>query len=599
MSVPEQIPIVAYIANGTTSQFPITFDLHDSRYLDVLLNKEVAQFASYTVENNSSVVFNTPPKAGDEIILSRSTTLERETHFDSYDNSFRPEAINWDLDKIWQKLQEDHVTDAYFLARLKSELETRRTADSLLQHQIDILNEVLLGVFENASSTYLAEKLRELEKSLEDAINIAAAAGAGSQGWTDLLVVTQDGVTTQRELNAKTVKNDTYAPVLDSPVVLKFNPIMASFIYGISDPTHLDDGLNNFRGLNNPNAWHESNIGIGGFAAGRNNPPFAYLSTAFGHDCVPFGVASLVGGAGSCTGNPDDPNEPNGKWGYCSLAWGKETQALGRISNAMGHLCKSEGMYSSTDGYKSTAGKTLPTHPNYDIYGDDGSAGTASRAHGYEAKAYGNFAFSIGSFTEAYNGAQVIGKGVVIDGVIHPLVVSQRGVGIGYNVSKPTIFCKAGDGVLLEKSWIGFNTDAPMSRYDYRYGVSDAITHVIEDISGAGLLANEVKGLLGNGAYGSLHNTIISHPNAGQAYGTITHYLNGSEYLNIDINRKAKFAKAVEAGAGTDEGFMIAGKKVIGAQMAAIPNSNGTTEDNTRVNNAILNVMRGHGMIAT
>lgn len=45
------------------------------------------------------------------------------------------------------------------------------------------------------------QKLTELQ----DAINTAGAAGAGANGWTDLLVTTHDGAT-QREVNAKTLK---------------------------------------------------------------------------------------------------------------------------------------------------------------------------------------------------------------------------------------------------------------------------------------------------------------------------------------------------------------------------------------------------------
>lgn len=104
--------------------------------------------------------------------------------------------------------------------------------------------------------------------------------------------------------------------------MLKLDPNKASLLYGISDPMHLDDNLNNFRGLNNPNAWNDSNIPIGGVAFGRNNVPFAYLSTALGHDCIAYGVASITGGAGSCTGNPDVPSD-GANYGYCSLAYRK------------------------------------------------------------------------------------------------------------------------------------------------------------------------------------------------------------------------------------------------------------------------------------
>lgn len=213
MAVPEQKPIVIYSANGSTNRFPITFDLHDSRYLDVLKNKELVSLELYSVENNKEVVLKFIPEHGDEIILSRSTRLDRPTDFNTYDNSFRPEALNFDLNKIWHTLQEQYLIDAQFLSRLKGEIETRRTSDSLLQYQIDILNDVTLGVFDKASKTYLNEKLsalaltlsNESEKLLNDLsamINQAASNISGNNNWTDLLIKTWTGKNQNQENKA-------------------------------------------------------------------------------------------------------------------------------------------------------------------------------------------------------------------------------------------------------------------------------------------------------------------------------------------------------------------------------------------------------------
>ena len=426
--------------------------------------------------------------------------------------------------------------------------------------------------------------------NLDDAINTAAAAGAGANGWTATLVKDASGKT-QQQINDVSIKNGTYDPVLGSPVKFKLNPLKASLLYGISDPTHLDDAkLNVFRGLNNQNAWDDSNIPIGGVAFGRNNVPFAYLSMALGHDCVAYGVASIVMGAGSCTGNPDVPSD-GANYGYCSLAIGKNTQARGRISYAFGEECLSATKYSGTSGYQSLTGKTNSSHPNYSLYGGDGEEGSAAQAHGYDNQAYGNLAFAYGSFLRAYNGAQLIGRG----STTYPLELSLRGLGLGYNVAKPTIFLKEGNGIKADGAWVGFNTDNPMSRYDFRLGESDAITHVIESTSGNGLVAFEVKGLLGNGNYGSLHNIVISHPNAGQAYGAVTYYLNGNSYLTVDQSLNAKFNGGVWSGSG----FYVAGTRIIGGQIPAIPDSTSTASDNARAINAILSAMRAHGLIAS
>lgn len=128
MAVQEQTPIIEYIANGSTNIFPITFDIHSTEDLGVLINGELALEASYQVQDNS-VVFMVIPPSGSAVTLFRDTEKNRLTDYKSYDNSFRPSAINWDLDKLWHVLQEQNLVDAKILARLKTEIEWRRTHD--------------------------------------------------------------------------------------------------------------------------------------------------------------------------------------------------------------------------------------------------------------------------------------------------------------------------------------------------------------------------------------------------------------------------------------------------------------------------------------
>jgi BNR repeat-like domain len=128
MSVPEQVPYKEYRATGSSNTFEITFYLPDPKDLVVMVNKEIPLVGAYSVQDNT-VVFGTPPKEGDLVELTRDTQLDRETNFKSYDNSFRPETINFDLDKIWLVLQESNLVDAKILARLKQEIEWRRTHD--------------------------------------------------------------------------------------------------------------------------------------------------------------------------------------------------------------------------------------------------------------------------------------------------------------------------------------------------------------------------------------------------------------------------------------------------------------------------------------
>ena len=136
-----------------------------------------------------------------------------------------------------------------------------------------------------------------------------------------------------------------------------------------------------------------------------------------------------------------------------------------------------------------------------------------------------------------------------------------------------------------------------MSRYDYRYGESDTITHVIESISGNGLLANEVKGLMSDGKYKSLHNVIVTHPDAGQAYGLVQYRLNGTEYLTVDQTRKASFTNGVETGGA---GLFVGGNRIIGGQLpflADLP-ANASLSDVINKVNLILAGERAHGLRA-
>ncbi|EOY9866068.1 hypothetical protein ACQHEO_003153 [Acinetobacter baumannii] len=399
---------------------------------------------------------------------------------------------------------------------------------------------------------------------------------------------------TQVDLQSYVAMNKTYAPVLGSPVKFKLNPLMASFLYGISDPAHKDDDLNNFRGLNNPDAYHDSNVAIGAVSFGRNNPPFAYLSLAGGHDCVPFGVASFVLGAGSCTGNPDVPND-GANFGYCSLAVGKNTQARGRISNAMGERCLSESRYSSTDGYRSIAGGTQPSHPDYDLYGDDGAEGAASRAHGFVSQAYGNFAFAYGSMLAAYNGAQVIGKGINEGS---PLAISKRGLGLGYNVDIPTIFCQEGSGTNGAHAPIGFNTDSPRNKYHFALKSGDTLNYVIDEVgSNETVFSQETVGKLSNGNYASLHNIVTYHTNANVASAIVEYRLNSTPYLKVDQSLNADFSASVNS----KTGFYHNGVKVVGQRQAALAKlpSDASLADVIAKMNEIIEGVTNHGLFAT
>lgn len=363
--------------------------------------------------------------------------------------------------------------------------------------------------------------------------------------------------------------------------------------YGLNDPVPLDDNIkHHFRGLQNQDAWHLDNIGTGSVSFGRNGCSKAYLTATFGHDCITYGTASVAGGAGACTGNPDEPTK-DADFGYCAFAWGKDTKAQGRISNAMGQECESNSRYSSTDGYRCIAG------PQKIIYqGDVESEGAAARAHGYDSQAFGNWSFAYGTLLRASNGAQLIGLGNYATGT--PLSLRKPGLGLGYGVDNPTIYLAKGNGVNGDGASIGFNTDSPTNRYDFRFRKSDVMAFNIDSTDPDAQMALVVRGLKDTVTQERLELFKIGviHPSKDAAAAVTTFWQNGTQCARIDSAGNINFSSLVGAGGA---GFAVNGTRVVGGQLPAIADlaSTATLADTINKVNSILNAMRLHGLIAS
>lgn len=110
MAVPVQTPFVEYIANGVTTNFPLGFDCETQSHLIVTVDDIEPITGSWSLLVGA-VVFNSAPITGSKIIIKRNSPFERDRDFQLYDQSFRPPAVNLDLDRIWRKLQELGVMD--------------------------------------------------------------------------------------------------------------------------------------------------------------------------------------------------------------------------------------------------------------------------------------------------------------------------------------------------------------------------------------------------------------------------------------------------------------------------------------------------------
>ena len=105
MSVPEQTPHKEYTGNGVTNNFALEFTCDSKQELKVFIDNIEPELSTWSLVGGS-VVFTTAPVSGSKIVLKRATKLERTTNYSSVDNSFRPDAINKDFDRVWYALQD-------------------------------------------------------------------------------------------------------------------------------------------------------------------------------------------------------------------------------------------------------------------------------------------------------------------------------------------------------------------------------------------------------------------------------------------------------------------------------------------------------------
>lgn len=108
MAVPEQTPYIEYTANGSTNSFDLGFYCKNQNHLIVRVDDAEPSVGSWSL-SSGAVVFNTTPDNGKKITIQRNTPASRSTNFQSSNNSFRPETLNEDLDRVWLRLQEEDV----------------------------------------------------------------------------------------------------------------------------------------------------------------------------------------------------------------------------------------------------------------------------------------------------------------------------------------------------------------------------------------------------------------------------------------------------------------------------------------------------------
>lgn len=200
MAVPEQTPYIEHTGNGITTSFALGFQCETKDHLIVLVDDVEPPIATWSL-TGGNVEFTTAPAVGKKITLQRNTPFSRTTDYQSYNNSFRPPAVNKDFDWIWWKLQELGVADWILGARIDA-----------LKNYVDRKDDEL--------KAYLMEEIRKQGVALdqlEEYYNYLMerlAQIAVDKGWDSSFIVHKGQ--TQYEINEENIsKNKEFVTVQD------------------------------------------------------------------------------------------------------------------------------------------------------------------------------------------------------------------------------------------------------------------------------------------------------------------------------------------------------------------------------------------------
>lgn len=142
MTVESQIPYQSYTANGMQTSFALSFYVEDKGNFFVKKDDTIVSVNDYVYDSTTnSISFNTAPPQDCLVEIERVTSVDRSTTYATFNNSFRPEVLNYDIDRIWRKLQELAYTDSVLFLKLVKEISDRIAVDTALQAQIDSLDD--------------------------------------------------------------------------------------------------------------------------------------------------------------------------------------------------------------------------------------------------------------------------------------------------------------------------------------------------------------------------------------------------------------------------------------------------------------------------
>jgi hypothetical protein len=385
---------------------------------------------------------------------------------------------------------------------------------------------------ESTNIWYRWDDLETLPKTVPAGSTPASAGGVGEGKWqpvdvSDVLrkqLAQDDGM---KLIGQKVNYGIPSSTTLTRGLIWAFDKIKGWLRVGGSDLEPLDDEKNFWRGLPSKNSWGDAaNIGDYSVSFNRNGASFAVYTTTFGHDCVTYGVASLAGGAGSATGNPDDITSPNAE-GYCSFAFGKNVIALGAKSAALCEEVEANSRASFAAGYLTQSRAGFTTDP-----GGVASDGIGATALGYSTRAAGDGSFAVGRDIQAYGGSIAIGSGINTG---NPAVNSStKSVSIFANSVVPAITAKAAGGGVTDMPFVGVHTLDPKEPFDVAMPNG---TNAAFRITGSGGAKIKLQGTSNSDVGLDIASLEWTSTNGGSAVGTLKINMNnGAQSIELSAD---------------------------------------------------------------
>lgn len=135
MAVPEQIPVVNYVADGIVKKFDVPFEYDQQSDLHIYVDGAEPTIDKYYFDGNA-FNFYIAPTNGQGVKIKRITPKERDTDYNLHTNTVRPKALNTDFDRLWYVLQEVFSDVGGLSQAVQDEIIARIQGDEDLLNQL-------------------------------------------------------------------------------------------------------------------------------------------------------------------------------------------------------------------------------------------------------------------------------------------------------------------------------------------------------------------------------------------------------------------------------------------------------------------------------